>query len=330
MQSPRPTTSEADRAALLVVERKAGEALDALDRVLADHPNHPQALFNRALALRDLGLPLAAAEAFDKVAALGEPGWSDEAKARAAALRAEHDARRDAWSTAKQAGLTMTGGGAIVPDAIVRSAPDLARHYLYHSVRAASSRARVLSLAPLAQQLDSIAGGHVLADWVASVGGARLRDPARRSRRRTGSSSRARRRASTRRGRAPTSAAPRGGGRERSPVRRHGAGGFGSSWTRKTEYAPREGASGDPVGALALGERMFVAKVRTLLRGDYSRAELTLRRGVAACLHAHVDWRCAQLEFDLSALLDRESRTSEARGVALSGLARSRVSAYEM
>jgi tetratricopeptide (TPR) repeat protein len=84
---------DADRAAVLLDRGEVAQALDALDAVLAKAPSHPQALFNRALSLRDLGLELAAAEAFDKAVALGEKGWAVEAKAQATALRAAHEKR---------------------------------------------------------------------------------------------------------------------------------------------------------------------------------------------------------------------------------------------
>jgi tetratricopeptide (TPR) repeat protein len=81
---------QSDRAALLLAQGgHAAEALAILDAVLAVRPGHPQALFNRGLALRDLGQPRAAAQAFERAAAAGEPGWSDEARARARALGTE-------------------------------------------------------------------------------------------------------------------------------------------------------------------------------------------------------------------------------------------------
>ena len=81
LERARPSVEvDADRAAVMLDRGKAADALAALDAVLARAPTLPQALFNRALALRNLDLPLAAAEAFDKVAALGEAGWAEEAK----------------------------------------------------------------------------------------------------------------------------------------------------------------------------------------------------------------------------------------------------------
>jgi hypothetical protein len=78
---------KADRAVIALIERRPADALALCDEVLAKWPRHPQALWNRALALRDLGRTDEAADAFDRVAALGESGWSDEARTRAAALR---------------------------------------------------------------------------------------------------------------------------------------------------------------------------------------------------------------------------------------------------
>jgi tetratricopeptide (TPR) repeat protein len=94
----------ADRAALALAEGRAREALAALDALLERIPSHPQALFNRALALAQLGDARDAAEAFDRAAALGEPGWSDEARARATALRAGSEARGTGPGGAKGAG----------------------------------------------------------------------------------------------------------------------------------------------------------------------------------------------------------------------------------
>jgi hypothetical protein len=78
---------KSDRAVVALMEHRPADALALCDEVLAKWPRHPQALWNRALALRDLNRNAEAADAFDKVAALGESGWSEEAKKRAEALR---------------------------------------------------------------------------------------------------------------------------------------------------------------------------------------------------------------------------------------------------
>jgi tetratricopeptide (TPR) repeat protein len=86
-----PVPAGAAAAATAAVSAAAGDALEHLDRALAADPRLPQALWNRALALRALGLPLGAARAFQAVADLAEPGWSVEARAAAAELTAAAD-----------------------------------------------------------------------------------------------------------------------------------------------------------------------------------------------------------------------------------------------
>ncbi|MBS2025467.1 MAG: zf-HC2 domain-containing protein, partial [Deltaproteobacteria bacterium] len=77
---------DSDRAALSLMSGDAEGALALVEGVLRAAPTHPQALWNRGLALRDLGLTLSAAEAFEEVAKRNEPGWAQEAKARAEQL----------------------------------------------------------------------------------------------------------------------------------------------------------------------------------------------------------------------------------------------------
>ena len=73
-----------DRAAAALARGAAGEALALLNRARAQAPRHPQALWNKALILERQGDAVAAAGLFDSVAGLQEPGWSAEARARAA------------------------------------------------------------------------------------------------------------------------------------------------------------------------------------------------------------------------------------------------------
>jgi hypothetical protein len=79
---------DVERAVVAYRKGRLDEALAILDGVLARTPRHPQAMWDRGLVLRDLGRTADAAAAFDAVAALGESGWSAEAKGRADALRA--------------------------------------------------------------------------------------------------------------------------------------------------------------------------------------------------------------------------------------------------
>lgn len=165
----------ATRAALALGQDRPEEALDLTDRVLRERPNHPQALWNRALALTDLTLDLTAAAAFDAVAALKEPGWGAEAETRAAALRREVAQRREPWGKAQTAGLGLITQGSEIPLDLARRHPGVIRLYFYDALRAAPSRERVLQLLPLARALDETGGGDTLQRLVNEIAGADFR-----------------------------------------------------------------------------------------------------------------------------------------------------------
>ena len=160
----------ADRA---LVQRAAGQLDDALitlDGVLETTPRHPQALWNRALVLRELGLPLSAAEAYRAVAALNEPGWSDEARANAQVLADQMAERKAAFERLVNVdGPRLATDGAAVTPEVARRFPGMTRLRFYDAVRAARSPAAVRALAPLAATLDGIYGGAVLAGHVERV-----------------------------------------------------------------------------------------------------------------------------------------------------------------
>ncbi|NVB83830.1 MAG: CHAT domain-containing protein [Kofleriaceae bacterium] len=159
----------ADRALLLLTEHP-DDALIALDGVLETSPGHAQALWNRALALRDLGLVASSAAAFSAVAEKNEPGWADEARARARALTDRMVERKTAFLQ-----LALTDGPRLstTPDAVTLSTarrfPGLARLVFYDAVRGAASAEIVRGLAPLARELDKLGGGDVLASYVERV-----------------------------------------------------------------------------------------------------------------------------------------------------------------
>ena len=161
---------KSDEAAAALASGDADVALTKLDEALRARPELPQALWNRGLALRDLGLGLAAAEAFDQVAARNEPGWSEEAKQRAAALRADHAAQLAGWAAADTAGRELMDKLALPAEAMVKRHPGLFRLYFYDAVRTASKAAGVNSLRPLAAQLDVLSGGQSLSQLLARVG----------------------------------------------------------------------------------------------------------------------------------------------------------------
>lgn len=86
---PPSAERDADLAALAWAKGDPRRALELSAAALEKNPRLPQALWNRAVALRDLGRFQESASAFREVAALGEPGWSDEA-----ARKAETEDRR--------------------------------------------------------------------------------------------------------------------------------------------------------------------------------------------------------------------------------------------
>lgn len=84
------------------------EALAAADRALALQPRMPEALFNRAVALRALRLKEAAARAFLRYAAVDpSTGWTDEALASTSRLRA----RQRSWQEERPSLESAAGRG---------------------------------------------------------------------------------------------------------------------------------------------------------------------------------------------------------------------------
>ncbi|NTX15651.1 CHAT domain-containing protein [Myxococcus sp. CA056] len=146
------------------------EALELLAGVLRVSPRHPQALWNRALTLAELGLTLQAADSFGEVAKLGEVGWSEEASARERALRESTLWRGRAWKDAFAATRDLlTDASAPLPLVAVRDHPGILRLAFYDAVRAAPRRQDVLRLLPLARALDERYGGAVLQTWLSRV-----------------------------------------------------------------------------------------------------------------------------------------------------------------
>ncbi|HYO54796.1 CHAT domain-containing protein [Archangium sp.] len=157
-----------DRAVALLLKGRPGEALRLVDGVLEKHPRHPQALWNRGLALRELDLPLLAARAFTEVAALKEPGWSEEAAQKAEALQRAVFERHKRWKATQEAGRALLEAApGVLPEGF--SQVPISRLFFYDAVRAAPDRERVLALLPLARELDVRAGDDVLERYVRQV-----------------------------------------------------------------------------------------------------------------------------------------------------------------
>jgi hypothetical protein len=168
-----PSTPEvnSDRAAFELQDGSPAaldRALEAADRALAVAPGHGAARWNRGLALAAMNLPLSAAREFDQIRDLKEPGWAEEARTRAGALRDQLARRRNHWRAARDAGLRLIEGGTPVPPELYDVAGVLAID-LYDAVRAAPSRDRVLALGPLARGLDAVHGGDRLTRYVQRI-----------------------------------------------------------------------------------------------------------------------------------------------------------------
>ena len=170
-KAPSTPEVDADRAVLELVTgtpEALERGLDDVDRALAAAPGNAAAHWNRALVLAAMNLPLAAAKEFDGVQALGEPGWSSEARTRADALRAQLRQRRTHWKQAHDAGPKLIEVGTPIP-AELFDVTGIMTITLYDAVRAAPSRDRVLALLPLAGALDRGYGGARLTGYVQRI-----------------------------------------------------------------------------------------------------------------------------------------------------------------
>lgn len=159
---PPSSDLNSDLAALQLDDPNAqAAALVRLDEVLRANPRHPQALWNRALVLEALRLPIAAARSFRLVASLGEPGWGQEASTRASRLEQDWHRRVRKNDEAKRAAEAIATG-AIPSAQIITQFPDLVRSEFYRAVRA-NDGAAALRLLPAAQAIDRLHGGDALA-----------------------------------------------------------------------------------------------------------------------------------------------------------------------
>ncbi|OJT23600.1 hypothetical protein BO221_16495 [Archangium sp. Cb G35] len=140
-------------------------ALNQLERLLADFPEHPQARWNRALAFEALGLRLLAAREFQDLARTEQEDRAREAGTWAGQLVLSARAMETRWRAMREAGESLVVSGRLPEDSPVVGSPIL-RLYFYDAVRTRTSREEVRLLLPLAEQLDSEAGGQVLQQYV--------------------------------------------------------------------------------------------------------------------------------------------------------------------
>ncbi len=311
-KAARSPDVDADRALAALLEGKREAALAQLDAVLGAAPRHPQATWNRAIVLRDLGLPLAAAEQLDAVAALGEAGWSDEARTRAAGLRAAEQQRAGAWDHADKSVVAWSTANAPLPDEVLRAYPSFTRHYFYHALRLARTRERISALAPIAGALDRDAGDHLLAGRVARALAGRATVPAELTARYADLIAQ----------RATLDGAALRAFLDRA--KRTGDDDFylgailatGAADARLDEVRRLVAQAHDPwFDAIAAG----LAAEREANAGRPVDAETRLTRALADCKQGHADYRCVFLAYDLASLQRGLHRIAEARAVGGEG-----------
>ena len=93
------------------VKGEPEEALRLLDAALARDPRHPQALWNRALVLRELGLPLAGRPGLLRGGRPARSPAGPRRRRKAEALAARHVARRSGGRRSAKAGEALLDGG---------------------------------------------------------------------------------------------------------------------------------------------------------------------------------------------------------------------------
>jgi tetratricopeptide (TPR) repeat protein len=305
-----------DTAVALLLKGEYARALPLLEGVLARSPKHPQALWNRGLVLRELGLPLLAARSFHALAELKEPGWSEEAALKAESLQRPVLQRRDRWKAIFTAGDALAGTmPGNLPEGFARA--PMARLFFYDAVRSAPSREHVEALLPLARALDARAGGQVLEQYVRRVAAA---DFSRRA-------PLARDYLALSLNRLPEADKPRllealRASREEDLLL--GALVHTGTVSRELErFEALATASADPwLQLLAAHER---AKV-DMAAARWTRATQTLQDALRLCTGQGLTYRCLGLERELSFLYTRRHQLDAARTHAERGLREARAS----
>ena len=97
------------------------EALASADRALSIEPRLPEALFNRALTLERLGLPLVAREAWERYLAIDPSSrWAEEAREHVARLRPTTSELQFRNELPRLEAAALRGDGVVVKQLVVR------------------------------------------------------------------------------------------------------------------------------------------------------------------------------------------------------------------
>ncbi len=159
-----------DQAVLRLHQHKPREALRLATRALQKSPDHGPAEWNRAIALEQLELPLAAATAFERVTTIsekehratheteGQTGWADEAKRRSKKHHADYAQLKANWNKALEAIDKMTDG--LPPDrSLIRSHQGVIRLGFYDAIGTTAAPELLDKLKKTAMALDEVYGG---------------------------------------------------------------------------------------------------------------------------------------------------------------------------
>jgi cellulose synthase operon protein C len=311
---------DSDRAALHLAAGRAEMAIGHVAAALAREPGFGPALWNGAVARRRLRLPRSAAAQFERVAALGEPGWSAEAAAEAARLRAAWTEQDQAWRRADHQATRLRLERAPMDLDLARRFPDLAAEAIHDALRAATA-AQAARLVRLAEVVDSENESTALSAAVRRAG----RPP-------SGRAVLAAEYARLLIEKEPTSAQwlglARGAGRRMADIAL-------GALAHSTEIDSSARAELD-AAALAVTDpwlRAWVAEkvAWSLLYKErrYRTAELRLRPALALCSGRAMPVRCARLHFLLAGALLTQGRQVEAHeqlelGAVASGMAQDR------
>ncbi|NPC48728.1 CHAT domain-containing protein [Corallococcus sp. AB032C] len=315
---PPSPEREADRAAVLLLHGSFDDALAAADAALAQRPQMPQALWNRALALRELQLPWMAAKVFTDIANLQEPGWSEEALQKSRTLRHTMPDRKQREDQDALGRSLVDKDPATLPSDF--SLWPSARLYFYDAVRSAPSRARALEFEPLARKLDARAGGRVLQDYVARIAGAdfKHRGPLAKTYAELVHDRLSRPQQEKFLARIQTSgeddlllgalvlmeAVP-----QHLPLFEQKAAASGDPWFTLTAARAR-----------ATEQQGLAAKKGVEAHAHWNQAIQTLLDARRLCTSPGLDYRCAQIDIDLSTLYTQLHRLDDARRHAQQGL----------
>ena len=159
-----PPTADvlADRGLIRLEEQRYPEALEYLDAALNATPDFLPARFNRALALRSLQLPFAAAAAMGPVAQSAAGGWATEAQQDTASFESAKSELRDDDSRWKEARRALIERQEAPAAALITGHRSLARSAFYHAVASAPTRRELEKLRQFARELDRELGSPVL------------------------------------------------------------------------------------------------------------------------------------------------------------------------